>query len=682
MDAGTITVKINGDATNLQSALTKMNSQLGKVQDTAKSAASGGFKQLAASMFTAQAAFALAQKTLRMLFDTVKQGINLAKDLNEEQNKFNVVFRGSIPIATKLRNELTSLYGMSRVEATRAMAAFQDFLVPMGIARGKATELSGAFNKLAVDIGSFNNAPTAQVVDAIKSALAGMSRPLRQFGVDVSDSALKQLALAKGIEVVGDKLDNQTRAMLIYEKISKDSADAMGDFARTSGDLANMQKILQARNEDVITSLGQAFLPVVRDVTVAMLDASKSISKWLDEAKNIEALQNAVKGIAFTFFLIAKAVQLNYMLIKEFIDLSLTGFTALKQLLSGLFKGELRKGFRDSFDTIKQGLAETGGDFANWGKSIANQFKQVTTDFDEAMDKTVNNAEESTVKTGGFIKSKAKEVMEVTSQMAAEFGGAITQVFSLVGSALDNEMNNRLQRMQNSYNQQIEMMDAALAREIELITYNGITKEEYQQEQLALLQERLKAETDTREQEDLQQEISAIQKEMAIENANKKALKNKEKAEMSYAKKKYQLEVALFNQKKGMDIANVWMSAGQGIVAAWAGAAGWPGPSVIAGMVIAGILSGLITTMAGVQTGFIASQQPPAPAFAKGGIVDRPQLVMAGERGPEAILPAELTQLLMNTARGGGSQTINLVVDGDILRTWSINNQRREAYLV
>ncbi len=191
--------------------------------------------------------------------------IQAASDLEEETNKFNVVFRTTIKEATKMRDALVDAYGMSRIEATRSLAAIQDFLVPMGIARESATELSSSFNKLAVDIGSFNNQPTAIVMEAIKSALAGMSRPMRQFGVDVSETALKQMALNQGIALVNGKLDSQSRAMLILQKIHIDSADAVGDFSRSQESLANQQKILKAGFEDIKTSIGTFFLPAITD---------------------------------------------------------------------------------------------------------------------------------------------------------------------------------------------------------------------------------------------------------------------------------------------------------------------------------------------------------------------------------------------------------------------------------
>jgi len=48
--------------------------------------------------------------------------------------------------------------------------------------------------------------------------------------------------------------------------------------------------------------------------------------------------------------------------------------------------------------------------------------------------------------------------------------------------------------------------------------------------------------------------------------------------------------------------------------------------------------------------------------MAEGGIISQPQLVLAGEAGPEAIVPLDRLGEF-----GGGGQTINLHVDGELI---------------
>ena len=58
----------------------------------------------------------------------------------------------------------------------------------------------------------------------------------------------------------------------------------------------------------------------------------------------------------------------------------------------------------------------------------------------------------------------------------------------------------------------------------------------------------------------------------------------------------------------------------------------------------------------------VAAMLSGVPAMADGGIISQPQLVLAGEAGPEAIVPLDRMGEF-----GGGGQTINLHVDGELI---------------
>lgn len=252
--------------------------------------------------------------------------IKSASASEEAFNKFTVVFDGVLDKAVEMRNELRDFYGMSETEATQALSTFQDFLVPMGIARDKGLELSGAFNKLAADLGSFNDVPTGQVLEALKSGLAGMSRPMRQYGVDISETTLRAMAQARGIALVNGVLDRQSRAMLILEKVQMDSKDAMGDFIRTSDSFANSLKIMKARVDDVLTTLGTALLP----------SAAKIIVKLTSIIKNnlVPMLEKILPAILPIFEAIINLIEPLFQLLMPIFDILATTLNLLSNIIS------------------------------------------------------------------------------------------------------------------------------------------------------------------------------------------------------------------------------------------------------------------------------------------------------------------------------------------------------------
>jgi hypothetical protein len=269
--------------------------------------------------------------------------------------------------------------------------------------------------------------------------------------------------------------------------------------------------------------------------------------------------------------------------------------------------------------------------------------------------------------------------------VAQGIGQAISDAMSIANASVSDFYATQLEESAAYHEQELAAIDENLAYQIELIENNGMTKTQLREQNLSELQAQLAIETDAVKRKDLMEKISAIQKEMEIEKAKKDADEKKAKSDKDYAKKKYKLDVEQFKIKQGMDIAQVWITAAIGVIGAWAQSISQLGP--IAGSIVAGVLTGVILALAGVQTGIIASKTPPPAPFATGGIVGGASFagdnINARLNSGEMILNADQQMQLWDMIANGGSrgQTINLVVDGDILKTWSVNNRRREMYL-
>jgi hypothetical protein len=86
-------------------------------------------------------------------------------------------------------------------------------------------------------------------------------------------------------------------------------------------------------------------------------------------------------------------------------------------------------------------------------------------------------------------------------------------------------------------------------------------------------------------------------------------------------------------------------------------------------------------TTAGIQTGVIASQSPPAaPSFKSGGISNDDTIARVNRR--EMLLNTDQQTNLFDALSGVGNrgrQDIYLQVDGRVLQHWIIDNQYREA---
>src|SRR5215471_3811596 len=201
MAAKSIEVKVLGDAAPLSRSLNGASRNVKEFEKhigasaRGATAASGAFKSLGRSVAFASGAFLGTAGFVSV----VKSSVSAASDLHEQLNKVDVVFGKSAKNVMAWSQTTAKSLGIAEHEALGFAATFGNLLHPMGIARGEAAKMSISLVKLAADMASFNNASPEEVLKALQSGLAGQVRPLRQFGVFLSDDRIKAEALADGI---------------------------------------------------------------------------------------------------------------------------------------------------------------------------------------------------------------------------------------------------------------------------------------------------------------------------------------------------------------------------------------------------------------------------------------------------------------------------------------------------
>lgn len=201
----------------------------------------------------------------------------MASDAEEAANKFDVVMGDSAERVNARLRELHDTIPLTTAQMQGLAAGVQDLLVPMGVVRNRAADMSATMVELAGDLGSFNNVAPDQVLEAMKSALAGSSEPMRRFGVDTREAALKAIALRHGLIEAGDAMTSTARAQAVLLAIQKDSTDAIGDAARTADSAANSFKFLVREAKELAITIGDILLPVVTPMVRRLTDVMRTI---------------------------------------------------------------------------------------------------------------------------------------------------------------------------------------------------------------------------------------------------------------------------------------------------------------------------------------------------------------------------------------------------------------------
>lgn len=219
-----------------------------------------------------------------------------ASDLAESGNKIDAIFGSAAKSVQQFAAGGPKALGQTKLATLDAAATFGTFGKAAGLSGKGLSKFSTGFASLSTDLASFYNSSPEEAVQAIGAALRGEAEPIRRFGVLLDDATLRNEALRLGlISTTKDALTPQQKVLAAQAAIYRQTKDAQGDFAKTSGGLANQQRILSAQWEDLKTNLGASLLPAVTSVVTAINDSLFPALDGIGSA--IEPAKDAFKSI-------------------------------------------------------------------------------------------------------------------------------------------------------------------------------------------------------------------------------------------------------------------------------------------------------------------------------------------------------------------------------------------------
>ena len=276
MADGQVVFEITGDNSNIKRSLqdtTKAISDESKNWDKTVDDSSGNISESLIGAFKAVTASAAFVKISQMLLQLAGESVQLASDLEEVQNVVDVTFgtEGAKQIE-KWANEANKNFGLTELQAKRYSSTIGAMMKSSGMADSDITEMSMNLAGLAADMASFYNMDFDTAFGKIQSGMAGMSMPLRQLGIDMSETAVAAFTAANGFEKEYSKMSEAEQQIARYQYLMKATADAQGDFARTSDSYANSQRRLATGFDTLKAQLGEALLPIATDISNAVAD--------------------------------------------------------------------------------------------------------------------------------------------------------------------------------------------------------------------------------------------------------------------------------------------------------------------------------------------------------------------------------------------------------------------------
>lgn len=238
----------------------KQLSSLGKTVKAETNSMTGMFGKLAKAV--------VAGFAVKKIVDFSKACIQLGSDLAEVQNVVDVTYGSMSDRVNEFAKNAMNSYGLSEKVAKQYMGTFGAMSKAFGYTEEAAYDQAAALTGLAGDVASFYNLTTDEAYTKLKSVFTGETESLKDLGVVMTQTALDEYALQKGMGKTTSQMSEQEKVALRLAFVQDRLSTASGDFARTSDGWANQTRVLALRFDALKASIGQGLInvlvPIVR----------------------------------------------------------------------------------------------------------------------------------------------------------------------------------------------------------------------------------------------------------------------------------------------------------------------------------------------------------------------------------------------------------------------------------
>lgn len=265
-------------------ASNKISSGFNLMNRSVKSS-TGHWRGLASAIGKFYATYFLVIRAIRIL----GKAVNYSSELTEVQNVVDVTFgKMSGKVEEFSKNSIKQL-GMSELSVKQYASRFQAMGSAMGIGGNQVGNANAFLNnktngyvglsdsmadvslnltKLTADMASFYDVSQKDVAEDLQAIFTGQTRPLREYGIDLTQATLKEWALKNGLDADISSMSQAEKTMLRYQYVLANTTAAQGDFARTSDTWANQIRILKQQFQQLGLVIGKgviaAFKPFIR----------------------------------------------------------------------------------------------------------------------------------------------------------------------------------------------------------------------------------------------------------------------------------------------------------------------------------------------------------------------------------------------------------------------------------
>lgn len=272
------------------------------------------------STFSLASAIGKVYATYWMLFRAfgmIGKAINVASDMTEVKNVVVQAFGDMAYKANEFARVAGESFGMSRLEALDAASRYQAMGKTMGITNqavaksndflrdklkdtlsikevqkaygdlgNTAADMSINLTKLAGDLASLYNTDIEVAAEKLNSIFTGTTKPLREFGFDLTQATLQEWAMKNGIDANVKSMTQAEKAILRYQYVMANASFVMGDFVRTADSWHNTIVSMKLAFQNLGNVIGQGFINLLKPAIQKITTFVNTLTKLVEKAIN------------------------------------------------------------------------------------------------------------------------------------------------------------------------------------------------------------------------------------------------------------------------------------------------------------------------------------------------------------------------------------------------------------
>lgn len=189
----------------------------------------------------------------------------------ENLNVMEVAFDDLSGSAYNFVKSVSGGLGLDANQMLQYVSLFQQMASAMGQSTETAYKMSTALTLLGTDVASLYNKDVQVTMEALRSAIAGQVKPVRQFGFDITsysiDGLIEQMGILEGYtsRMMTQSQKQLARTILLIQQ----SKNAWGDLGKTINTYSNQQKILEAQFTNLKRAIGDLFIGTGEQIGIA-----------------------------------------------------------------------------------------------------------------------------------------------------------------------------------------------------------------------------------------------------------------------------------------------------------------------------------------------------------------------------------------------------------------------------